>query len=63
MQLAFLAVALKDDAARAKEVIADYVPTFGSYREYFDYADKLNLDCQAVSYEEDGSVVLRFEEA
>ena len=63
VQLAFLAVALKDNAARAKEVIADYVPTFGSFQEYFDYADKLNLDCQAVSYEEDGSVVLRFEEA
>ena len=63
VQLAFLVMALKDDAARAKEVIADYVPTFGSYQEYFDYADKLNLDCQAVSYEEDGSVVLRFEEA
>lgn len=63
VQLVFLVMALKDGAARAKELIADYDPTFGSYQEYFDYADKLNLDCQAVSYEEDGSVVLRFEEA
>ena len=61
-QLAFLVMALQDDAIRAKELIEDYKPTFASYQEYFDYVDKLNLDCQGVSYEDNGSVVLRFEE-
>lgn len=62
MQLAFLVTALKNGGEKAQEVIDDYQPVFATMQEYFDYVDKLNLDCQAVDYAADGCVVLRFEE-
>lgn len=42
------------EEARAKEIIAEYQPVFGSMQEYFDFVDKL-----AVSYE-DGKMTLNF---
>lgn len=62
VQLVFLAMALADGGKRAKEVIADYQPPFGSMQEYFDYVDKLNLDQEAVAYEGDCKVTLTFGE-
>ncbi len=61
-QLIFLVMALSDGAARAKEIIEDYKPRFATYQEYYDYVDKLNLDCRAVSYEGDHTVKLSFGE-
>lgn len=49
-------------AVSAEELMGCYQPAFGSYRECFDYVDKRNLDCEAVSYEPDGKVVLSFGE-
>ena len=63
VQLVFLAMALADGGMRAKEIIADYQPAFGSMQEYFDFVDKLNLDQEAVSYEGDHKVTLTFGEA
>ena len=60
VQLVMLALLLKDDAVRAKEIIAEYEPEFASMQEYFDFVDKLNLDQEAVSYE-DGKVILNYE--
>lgn len=62
VQLVFLAMALKDGAARAKSIIANYKPVFPSIADYLECTRKLNLDCQAVSYEEDGKVTLQFGE-
>lgn len=59
VQLCLLAVLLRDGAARAKSIIAGYQPEFASMQEYFAYVDKLNLDTEAVSYE-DGKVILSY---
>lgn len=59
IQLCMLALLLKDGAARAKEMIANYQPAFGSMQEYFDFVDKLTLDQRAVTYEE-GKVILNY---
>ncbi len=61
-QLAFLVVALRNDAEKARELIESYDPVFATMQEYFDYVDKLNLDREAVSYASDGQVVLNFGE-
>lgn len=62
-QLVFLVLALRNNGEKAKDLIESYEPVFDSMQAYFDYVDKLNLDCDAVSYEEDGRVILSFGEA
>lgn len=62
MKLVFLAMALKDGAARAKSIIANYKPIFPSIADHPECTGKLNLDCQAGTYGEDGKVTLQFEE-
>ncbi|MBR2311152.1 MAG: amidohydrolase [Oscillospiraceae bacterium] len=57
VQLVFLAMLLKDDAAKAKQVIAEYEPQFASMEEYFAYADSINIDVQAVTYEENRAIL------
>ena len=61
VQLAFLGRVLGDEAKLARTIIENYKPIFASKEEYFAYMDKLELDCEAVSYEEDGTVKLTFE--
>lgn len=53
IQLALLGELLKDDAKCAKEIIENYKPQFSTMQEYFDFVDKLNIDKQAVIYEDD----------
>ena len=59
VQLCMLALLLQNDAARAKSIIENYQPQFASMQDYFDYVDKLNLDIDAVTYE-DGKVTLNY---
>jgi len=59
LQYEFLHTFLDNDAKNAKEVIADYKPDFASFQEYFDFADKLNLDIDAVCHE-DGKTTLTY---
>jgi len=61
VQLAFLGKVLGEDAKIAKSIIENYKPVFASKEEYFAFVDKLTLDREAVSYEEDGTVKLTFE--
>ena len=61
-QLICLAMLLKDDAAKAKQVIAEYEPQFASMADYFAYADSINLDIQAVTYEENKAILTYGEE-
>lgn len=60
VQLLALKLLLQNDAVKAKEIVAAYKPAFGSYQEYFAYMDNLNMDKEAVSYAEDGTVTLSF---
>lgn len=62
VQLVFLALALRNGAERAKEIISTYKPIFGSMQEYFENQEKLALDRQAVAYNDDGTVTLNFGE-
>ena len=48
---------LKDDAAKAKQVIAEYKPQFASMEEYFAYADSINKNIQAVTFEDDKAIL------
>lgn len=62
LQLMLLGLLLQDDGQWVKKLVEEYKPAFGSIAEYLDYVDKLNIDLDAVSYGQDGSVVLRFAE-
>lgn len=57
VQLCMLVLLLKDGSARAKEIIANYQPEFASMEEYFAFVDNLNLDQDAVSYEENKAIL------
>ena len=61
VQLVFLKLLLQNNAATAKQIIADFQPIYGSIEEYFRYMDSLSIDKQAVTYEPDGTVILKFE--
>ncbi len=60
MQLGAVKLLLENDAARAKQIIADYEPAFKTYQEYFDFVDSLDMEKQTVTYTEDGKVMLDF---
>ena len=60
VQLGTMKLLLQNDAARAKQIVADYEPAFKTYQEYFDFVDSLDMEKQTVVYEEDGKVTLDF---
>ena len=60
VQLTLLAMLLQEDGKKAEQLITEYEPNFQSMDEYFAFADNLNLDCDAVQYEENGSIHLNF---
>lgn len=51
---------LRDDAAAARKIIADYQPQYPSIRAYLDAINELILDKDAVRYDENGNAVLDF---
>ena len=51
---------LKDDAARAKEIIKNNVPPFKSAKEYFAATEKYSFNGEAVIYNEDETVTLKY---
>ena len=53
-----LELLLTDDAVRARDIVAGFQPTFGSIREYLNYADSFILDREAVRYDDKGNVLL-----
>ena len=59
MQLAMLNILLRDDAVRAKKVIAEYKPEFASKKEYFEFLDSLACSGDRIEYREDGTVNVR----
>lgn len=61
VQLVFLKLLLQKGAEIANQVISDFRPIYDSEEAYFRYMDSLSIDRQAVAYEPDGAVVLRFE--
>ena len=51
---------LRDDAAAARKIIADYQPQYPSIRAYLDDINELILDKDAVRYDENGNAVVDF---
>ncbi len=48
---------LSDGAAKAKEIVAQYQPQFGSIREYLDFIDTLAMDKDVINYSEKGTFI------
>ena len=55
-----LSVLLKDNAQRARAIMANYKPEFSSMQEYFAFVDKLNVDDDVVAYEGEDKVILKY---
>ena len=52
---------LSNDAAAAKEIIANYKPQYSSIAEYLKAIDEIALDKDAVKYDENGNAVVDFQ--
>ncbi len=59
MQLGMLYLLLKDDAQRAKKIIADFKPEFNSKEEYLAYVDEFFSEGDRITYHEDGTATVR----
>lgn len=51
---------LSNEGARARAIKAAYQPVFASPEEYYTAAAEFRLDLDAVSYNEDGSIALKY---
>ena len=51
---------LEDGAVRAKSVLAEFQPVYGSIAEYLEAVEKLTFTAQAVRYDENGDVILHY---
>lgn len=56
-QLVMLAMLLKEDAARAKQIVADFKPVFASKEEYLAYMDEMGASGDRITYEEGKATV------
>ena len=54
LQLCMLYLLLSDNARRAKEIVADFKPTFKSKEEYFSVIDSINRSGDRIVYTDDG---------
>ena len=59
MQLGMLYLLLKDNAVRAKKIIAEFKPEFKSKEEYFAYVDEFFSEGDRITYHEDGTATVR----
>lgn len=59
-QLVLLSVLLKDNAKIAKEIIANYKPSFALMQEYFDFVDNINLDQETIVYKDENTAILKY---
>ena len=60
MQLLLVARLLEDDARKAKGIIENFTPLYKTKQEFFDAIAVLDMDKDAVIYNENGSVTLDF---
>ena len=56
-QLMMLYLLLENDAARARKIMADFVPTFPTVREYLDYLDSFLCTGDRITYTDGGAEV------
>ena len=60
VQLCFLKLLLENGGERAKKVLQNFQPVYPSIDAYFRYMDSLNIDVQAVTYEDNGNITIQF---
>ena len=60
VQLCFLKLLLENGGERAKKVLQNFQPVYPSIDAYFQYMDSLNIDVQAVTYEDNGNITIQF---
>lgn len=60
VQASMLVKLLENDGARVAEIKKNFKPTFPTMEAFFQCIDDLTMDQQAVSYNEDGTVTLKF---
>lgn len=51
---------LENDAAKAKEIISKFTPTFKTVDEYLKHKASLNMDKETVIFNEDGTITLDY---
>ena len=59
-QIMLLEALLENGAEKGKKIIADFKPTFASIKDYIDFADSLSVERDTVTYNEDGSINIRY---
>jgi len=59
MQLGMLLLLLENNAARAKQIIADFKAPFPSKEAYFEYIDSIASSGDRITYTEDGNAEVR----
>lgn len=60
VEIVMLDLLLRDGAKRALEIKGNFVPTFPTLQDYFACIDALDMDKEAVIYNEDGTVTLDY---
>ncbi len=60
VEVLMLELLLRDGAKRAISIKENFVPTFATMEEYFACIDSMDMDKDAVIYNEDGTVTLDF---
>jgi hypothetical protein len=60
VQAAMLVKLLENGGARVAEIKKNFVPTFPSMEAFFRCIDDLTMDQKAVTYNEDGTITLKF---
>ena len=58
-QLALAKLLLRDGAARAKQIVAEFKPKFASAKDYLDYMDSLNASGNRIEYCDNGTAVVK----
>jgi len=59
-QLMMLSLLMKDDAAEARKVVAERNPLFPTFADYFAAIDKITLDLDAITYNEDKTISINY---
>ena len=60
VQAAMLVKLLENDGARVAEIKKNFVPTFPTMEAFFRCIDGVTMDQKAVTYNEDGTITLKF---
>ena len=58
VQIAATFLLLQNGACRAKEIIARHMPKYASIKEFLSASDRIDAEWEAVSYKENGDVIL-----